>query len=150
MHDTNIAVRAFRCLPPLALALLAGACSTVTQGTSQEVMLTTPGVQDAVCVVAGGVGDNLRVTPPAPARWPTRTGDVQLSCSVAGRPETSQVVVSRYAPRSRFQHPVGYVVDGASGAMWVYPDVIEVSLGDAQQRPADPLPEVAPVPRPTS
>lgn len=123
--------RALRYLSPVAVTLILGACSTLTQGTSQEVALTTPGVQGAVCRVTGGDGVDVTVTTPATVKLPRSKRDINVSCALPSDQLVKQTVASTYAPRSRFQHPLGYLVDGASGAMWVYPDQIEVSAASS-------------------
>ncbi len=131
MTKATFIARTLRYLSPVALALILGACSTLTKGTSQEVALTTPGMQAAVCHVTGGDGVDVTVTTPATVKLPKSKRDIDVSCALPGDQPVKRTVVSTYAPRSRFQHPLGYLVDGASGAMWVYPDQIEVSAASS-------------------
>ncbi len=147
MTTATFIARTLRYLSPVALTLILGACSTLTQGTSQEVALTTPGVQGAVCRVTGGDGVDVTVTPPTIVKLPKSKRDINVSCAVPGDQPVKQTVVSTYAPRSRFQHPLGYLVDGASGAMWVYPDQIEVS---ATSSSTPKVPSMAPILAPAS
>lgn len=149
MIKPELVARTLRRLPPIALALLSGACSTLTQGTSQDIALTTPGVQGAVCHVTGGDGVDVTVTPPTTLKLPRSKRDIDVSCAVHGDPPVKQIVASTYAPRARFQHPLGYLVDGASGAMWVYPDQIEALAAGTAPIPLPP-PATTPAATPAS
>lgn len=122
----------------LALACVTlGACSTLMQGTGQQVALTTPGANGASCHLTGGDGVNVTVITPGSVRLPKSKKDINIACETAGQQTASGVLKSTYSDWSIVQPPVGYVVDGISGAMWVYPQTFAVpSDNGGQELPA--------------
>lgn len=109
--------------------LLTAGCTTLTQGTSQEIAVTTPEIEGARCVVTDAQGNVLaRITAPGSARVSRGRQDLAVSCEKAGFRSGVAQLVSSVSPRSRFQVPLGYAVDGISGAMWSYPSEVPVML----------------------
>jgi FlaG/FlaF family flagellin (archaellin) len=125
-------------------AALAAGCSTLTQGTSQEISLVTPGADGATCTVSEAPGDVMAtVTTPASVRLSRSRKDVQVSCQKEQYKPESVIIRSKFANRSMIQMPVGYLVDGVSGAMWQYPSEVRVALTrspSASSTPAENLP----------
>ncbi|MEH6675813.1 hypothetical protein [Phenylobacterium sp.] len=112
-----------------SLVLLAAGCATLTQGTRQEIAIATPGVQGAQCVVTDDRGEVLaRLATPGRAQVERARSPLTVRCDRPGfRPVTVQVP-SSFSSRSRVQSPIGYAVDGISGAMWSYPAEVTVTL----------------------
>ena len=117
-----------RTLLVLPLLLLAPACATVTQGASQDIAVLTPNVSGAQCVIAEADGDIVaRLTSPGQARISRGRQALLVRCEtqdLAGVAEAQ----SSFSSRSRIQSPIGYAVDGISGAMWSYPAEVTVPL----------------------
>jgi len=104
-------------------------CSTITMGTSQEITVITPGVDDATCAVSDQSGGVLAtITTPAVVRLPRSRRDVQLSCQKERYQAATATIRSKFASASMIQMPVGYLVDGVSGAMWEYQSKVLVAM----------------------
>lgn len=115
---------------PLMLApLLMSGCATVTEGTRQDVTIVTTGTSGALCVIANADGEEMaRVTSPGRASVPRERTVLRVRCAQEGyRPGQADVRPS-VSPRSRVQAPLGYAVDGLSGAMWRYPSEVSVEM----------------------
>lgn len=112
------------------IALLTGACSTIAEGTHQTVALSTPGLDNATCQVLRGSKVLATVSTPATVRLSKGRQQVQIACITPAGASITRTMVSRYSPCSRIQAPVGYLVDGASGAMWRYPEKVEITAND--------------------
>ncbi|MBL6081699.1 hypothetical protein JMJ56_27330 [Belnapia sp. T18] len=111
------------------LPVLAAGCTTLTQGTSQEISFNTPKAEGAQCVVTNDQGDILaRVTAPASVRVLRGRRDLTVHCDKEGFRSGIVQVASSFSSRSRIQVPLGYAVDGISGAMWSYPTEVSVML----------------------
>ncbi|RAK52695.1 hypothetical protein [Phenylobacterium deserti] len=110
------------------LISLAG-CATLTQGTSQEIAVVTPGVEGAHCVITDAnrkvatlMAGNTR------AKLSRGRRPLMVRCEKAGfQPGVAEIKASM-SSRSRVQAPLGYAVDGLSGAMWSYPAEVTVTL----------------------
>lgn len=111
-----------------------GACSTLTQGTSQQVAITTPGADRAVCHLTGGDGVSATVTTPGTVRLPKSKKDINVACDAPGLQPASGTLKSTYSKWSVVEYPLGYPVDAISGAMWVYPETFAVPFGSGGQQ----------------
>lgn len=119
----------FRPLLCLSLLLLTGACATVTQGTRQTLAVTTPSANGAQCVISNDDGRVLGgVTTPGSVQISRARSTLQVRCERAGFEPGVAQVSSAFSSRSRIQSPIGYAVDGLSGAMWSYPAEVSVTL----------------------
>ncbi len=118
--------RPLLCLSPL---LLTAACATVTQGTQQTLAVTTPNADGAQCVISNGDGRVLgTVTTPGSVQISRARSALDVRCERAGFGSGVAQVSSAFSSRSRIQSPIGYAVDGLSGAMWSYPSEVLVTL----------------------
>lgn len=114
----------------LAALIATSGCSTVTQGTHQAIALSTPNVDGATCRVSRGDKLLATVSTPSVVRLARGKQQVEITCTTASGATLARTILSRYSPCSRFQAPLGYLVDGASGAMWRYPDKVEITATD--------------------
>ena len=106
-----------------------GGCSTLTMGTSQEITVITPGADHATCAVSDQSGGVLAtITTPGVVRLPRSRKDVQLSCQKELYQAATATIRSKFASVSMVQMPVGYLVDGVSGAMWEYQSKVLVAM----------------------
>lgn len=113
----------------VSLAALTGACATVTQGTSQTIAVTTPNADGAQCVISNDSGRVLgRVTTPGEVRISRARSALEVRCERSGFEPGVAQVRSAISSRSRIQSPIGYAVDGVSGAMWSYPTEVSVTM----------------------
>ena len=104
-------------------------CSTLAMGTSQEIVVLTPDADHATCTVSeqsGGVVAS--VTTPGVVRLSRSRKAVQLNCRNERYQAATVTIRSKFASASMVQVPVGYLVDGASGAMWEYPSKVVVAM----------------------
>jgi hypothetical protein len=111
------------------IAVVAG-CSTLTMGTSQEITVLTPGADHATCTVASEQpGEVLAtLTTPGVVRVSRSRKDVQLSCQKQRYRAATVTLQSKFATVSKVQLPLGYLVDGISGALWEYPSKVLVAM----------------------
>lgn len=113
----------------LSLVALTGACATVTQGTSQTLAVTTPNADGAECVISNDSGRVLgRVTTPGSVQISRARSALEVRCERSGFEPGVAQVSSAFSSRSRIQSPIGYAVDGISGAMWSYPAEVSVTM----------------------
>lgn len=121
-----------RALLILPVAALACGCATVTQGVHQTLAVATPGATGAHCEITAPEGETLAaLTAPGQVRIPRARRTLVVRCATEDRAGEA-TLTPRFSSRSRIQSPLGYAVDGLSGAMWTYPDEIVVQL---QRRP---------------
>jgi hypothetical protein len=122
-------------LSALAGSMVMAACSTVTQGTTQRVAISTPGAEATSCRITGANGVNMTVNPPAIVRLPKSKDDLQVTCMAANQAPVTRTFKSSYSNWSYVQLPIGYVTDAATGAMWAYPAKFEVPMGEGRTAP---------------
>ena len=112
-----------------AASLGLGACSTVVTGTGQQIAISTPGVSDATCRLAGGDGVNATVNTPGSVHVPKSKKNIDITCTASGRTATMQTIKSTYSDWSIVEYPLGYPIDAMTGAMWVYPKSVAIPFG---------------------
>jgi hypothetical protein len=112
-----------------AACLGLGACSTIVTGTGQQIAISTPGASDATCRLAGGDGVNATINTPASVHVPKSKKNIEVTCSAPDRAATTQTIKSTYSDWSIVEYPLGYPIDAATGAMWVYPKKVAVPFG---------------------
>jgi hypothetical protein len=125
-----------------ALSLLSG-CSTVIEGSSQQVMFETVGALDAACSVM--LGENkMRYTVYPPQKiWIKKSAEpMNIFCQAPGNRTRTIIVESEVAGTTFlnvFNGTLGGFYDGQSGAMFKYPDNVIVDFSDT-------VAELAPLP----
>ena len=113
-----------------AASLGLGACSTIVAGTGQQIAISTPGVSDATCRVAGGDGVNATVNTPSSLSVPKSKKDIEVTCTAPDRTAATQTIKSTYSNWSIVEYPLGYPIDAVTGAMWVYPKTVAIPFSD--------------------
>jgi hypothetical protein len=111
-----------------AACLGLGACSTIVTGTGQQIAISTPGVGDATCRLAGGDGVNATITTPASVHVSKSKKNIDITCAAPDRAATTQTIKSTYSDWSIVEYPLGYPIDAITGAMWVYPKQVAIPL----------------------
>ena len=114
-----------------AACLGLGACSTIVTGTGQQIAFSTPGASDATCRLAGGDGVNATITTPASVHVPKSKKNIEVTCSAPDRAAATQTIRSTYSDWSIVEYPLGYPIDAATGAMWVYPKTVAIPFSQA-------------------
>lgn len=127
----------------LSLALLSG-CATVISGTSQVVTISTlPGAATCTVYRAGEPAQSIALTP-GNVRLKRDRKDLTITCAKEGyqtvtaqqKAEFSGVMFGNFAFLPSLLAPIGFVVDGASGASFYYPSEIRLGmLADPAFRP---------------
>lgn len=114
-----------------ALAVLVGACATITKGTTQNVAIDTPGVPGAYCTIQTQSGPQL-VTTPGSAVLAKGSSALPIQCTkecyIAGSSIIPSGTEAMAAGNVVFGGIIGLGVDAASGAMNKYPDIVTVAM----------------------
>jgi hypothetical protein len=114
-----------------AAALLLAACATITKGTTQLVVIDTPGVAGATCTVTTKNGPQM-VTTPGSLTLNKGSDALPVSCTKACYVTGSSAIPSSpevmAAGNVVFGGIIGLGVDAASGANNKYPDQITVAM----------------------
>src|ERR1043166_9784911 len=92
-------------------AMAWSARATLTEGTTQSLMVLTPGVGDAVCVVHKGDGAAMPVGPSGVIVVQKSRSDLSVECSKEGYASGKTTVQSFVSDRARIEMPVGFLVD---------------------------------------
>ena len=127
----------------LSLAMLSG-CATVISGTSQVVTVSTlPGAASCTVYRAGEPAQSITLTPGNILLRRDRKS-LTITCAKEGyqtvtaqqKPEFSGVMFGNFAFLPTVIAPIGFIVDGASGASFHYPSEIRLGmLADPAFRP---------------
>lgn len=115
-----------------------GACAYAVEKGYQPLTVRTPGAQDAVCDVWA---DNVRYRfhPPSTRNVKNSKEDLIVHCLAPGNRERKVVIRPAIADTFAGNVVTGFVPgaswDYASGAMFTYPDVVEVDFSHMKPRP---------------
>ena len=123
--------RAIAVLCGVVSIVLAG-CSTIVKGTQQQVSVSTPGVQGAMCQLASpGIGTRT-VKTPANIILPKSKHNVAVTCTAQCYSDGVATLASHTeimtAGNVLFGGIIGLGVDAASGAMNKYDPSVEVVM----------------------
>jgi hypothetical protein len=114
-----------------AVAPLLAGCATITKGTTQNVVVDTPGVTGAVCTVTSAQGPQS-VSTPGVFILAKSSAALPVRCSKPGYQDGGGVLGSTFEAMTAGNLIVGGVigigVDAMSGAMNKYPDQISVPM----------------------
>jgi hypothetical protein len=94
----------------------------------QHIAISTPGVSDATCQVAGGDGVHATINTPASVSVPKSRKDIEVTCTAQDRTAATKTIKSTYSDWSIVEYPLGYPIDAVTGAMWVYPKTVAISF----------------------
>jgi hypothetical protein len=113
------------------VAVLLAACATITKGTTQIVIIDTPGVAGATCTITTKNGPQ-EVTTPGSVTLSKGADALPVSCTKACYATGSSVIPSNpeamAAGNVVFGGLIGLGVDAASGAINKYPDQVTVAM----------------------
>jgi len=115
----------------IAIIALAG-CATISEGTTQIVNVDTPGVANTQCVLSRANALPRTVTPPEQVSITRANVVLTVECKKEGYEVSSVEVQPSKDELTIFQFPIGYLVDGVSGARYTYPKTINIEM-KAQQ-----------------
>jgi hypothetical protein len=113
-------------------ALCLAGCSTITKGSTQAVVINTPGVEKAECVLKSeGIGSKTVITP-ASVILDKSQHDIEVSCRkkcyLEGKGTIASHTDEMTAGNLIFGGAVGLVVDASSGAMNQYEPQVQVTM----------------------
>lgn len=114
----------------LAMALLGG-CATAIKGSTQDVRIGVNGPQQADCRASNSYGQwNVRA--PGTIKVERGSGSLNVTCEEPGYKPASQVATSTFNGATvgniLLGGVIGVAIDAASGAMYSYPDQIQLTL----------------------
>lgn len=115
----------------VGLSLLAAGCTTLVDTAYQKVLIRTPGAQDAECDV---ITDNTKFLayPPQTIQVSRVYDEMKVTCFAPGGREKTVVITPRADPGVLLNATngilPGLLVDHASGAMYHFPEVIDVDF----------------------
>ena len=127
----------------LLAVFLLSACSSMTDGATQEITIETPGTDGAVCVL-DRPGHTMRVWAPKTVRI-TKTADpMTVTCRAPGNREKT-VVLQPDIPTSFYVNLANGLLPGAvydynTGAMYQYPEKVVIDFSDMRPQKM-PLPD---------
>jgi hypothetical protein len=115
----------------VALAALCAGCATITKGTSQTVLVDTPGVSGAVCTINTVVGPQTVQTPGTFLLAKSSTA-LPVRCTKACYQDGGGILGSTFeamtAGNLLLGGGIGIGVDALSGAINKYPDQISIPM----------------------
>ncbi|NCC21443.1 MAG: hypothetical protein EOM26_03165 [Alphaproteobacteria bacterium] len=124
----------------LCCSLMLGSCASVMEGQTQSITVETPGAENALCYIQS---DEWRYTvrPPESVQISKAGDTLELFCKAPGNREKSVMIEPVSAETLLLNIGTallpGLAYDRASGAMWVYPELVTVDFRDV---PAQPMP----------
>ena len=122
----------YRTLAALGAATIAlSGCATVIKGTTQSIVITTPPVSGAYCILSSAEG-NWPVTTPNVVTVDKSKEDILVKCAKAGYQEASASIPSDFQGWTLGNLVLGGIigvgVDAATGAMNEYPRAFAIPM----------------------
>lgn len=121
----------------LSSLIVLGACSYVKDKHIQDLTVTTPGAHGALCYVYVD-GLKYKFRPPQTLSISKSKENLVLDCLAPGN-RRKEVIISPQIARSTYGNVAtlgaGAAWDYASGAMFKYPDIVEVNFVNTPVRP---------------
>lgn len=131
-----------------ALTFALSGCASVTQGTTEDIKVTSLPVDGANCTLKNGVGA-WSVTTPGSAKVDKSKTDLDVTCSKTGFQDGHTIMESHFegmtAGNLILGGGIGLAVDASTGAMNHYDKAVEVTLTPMDGTPA-PAPSAAATP----
>jgi hypothetical protein len=113
------------------VALMLSGCATIVKGTSQTIVISTPPVTGANCVLSSREG-NWTVTSPGPVTVEKSKEDVVIRCTKPGYQDAAGSIPSDFQGWTLGNILLGGViglgVDAASGALNEYPNSFAIPM----------------------
>ena len=114
------------------IAILVTGCSTIVKGTKQQVSVSTPGVQGAMCTLSSPVVGTRTVQTPGNIVLPKSKHNVSVACVKQCYSDGIGILASETeimtAGNVLFGGLIGLGVDAASGAMNKYEPGVEIAM----------------------
>jgi len=115
-----------------AFAIFIAGCATIVKGTKQQVSVSTPGVQGAMCTLSSPAVGTRTVQTPGNIVLPKSKYDVSVNCVAQCYTPGVGVLASETevmaAGNILFGGVIGLGVDAASGAMNKYQPSVEIAM----------------------
>ncbi|PHR60633.1 MAG: hypothetical protein COA43_05635 [Robiginitomaculum sp.] len=118
----------------LALTVSLSACSTIVNGSNQELHFDTASVEGADCVLTGGSKQSVdeSFTTPAVVTVPRSKKPLKARCTMNGYHAGTKTITSTYeaatAGNLLLGGFIGAGVDAATGALYKYPEAISIKM----------------------
>ncbi len=116
----------------LASCVILAGCSTITQGTTQAVTISTPGVEGVSCDLFSPAFGTQTIVTPATVTLEKSQHDVQVRCHKRCYQEAAGVIPSTFEEMTAgnliFGGVVGLAVDAGSGAMNKYAPHVQIAM----------------------
>ena len=133
-----------RIIAAIVLALCLAGCATITKGTTQIVVVNTPGVPGASCTLTSGAIGSQTVVTPATINLAKGSDNISVRCTKECYEDGVGVIASNLegmaAGNIILGGVIGLGVDAASGAMNKYQPEISVSMLPSEACRAPPPP----------
>jgi hypothetical protein len=114
------------------LTFLLGACSSITQGTDQEVYVDTVSVMGAKCVLNNSKGSWSIASTPGTANVARGGGEMKVRCEKKHYKKSERLVPQSLEPMTfgnvLIGGVIGVMVDAGTGAAFSYPSNVSVAL----------------------
>lgn len=134
--------RCLSCIFAVFVALVLGSCAWTTQTALQAVTFETPGALDAECDVMAGRSKYV-VRPPETITLPKAVDMLTVACLAPGGRRKTWEYLPKISPAIVADAALGVVPgmawDHYSGALYSYPEKIEIDFRDVPLKP-EPLP----------
>jgi len=116
----------------LGVSMFLGGCATIVKGTKQQVSVSTPGVQSAMCTLSSPAVGTRTVQTPGTIVLPKSKYDVSVTCVAQCYANGVGILASETeimtAGNVVFGGLIGLGVDAASGAMNKYQPSVEIAM----------------------
>lgn len=121
----------------LTSVLALSACSTITEGSQQQITFETPNAYDALCEVKLGTHGLVYAVRPPQTLWIKRTArNMYITCEAPGNRIVKKEVSSEVAATSFLNVFNGIVpgtaYDADTGAMFKFPEKIEIDFSGVE------------------
>lgn len=117
-------------IPLIPTVILLASCAYAVDTAVQDITIRTPGAEDAVCYMYVE-GVRYRMHPPQTTSIKRSKEDLIVDCLAPGNRRKKEVIEPAYADSAAgnvVTAGAGLAWDFASGALFQYPDVVEVSF----------------------
>jgi hypothetical protein len=145
-------LRIIVCAAAIFAATQLGACASIVEGSSQSVLVTTPGVPDATCTLTSPEIGSQVVRTPGSLTLSKSKHDVQVACTKEGYNDGAGTIASNFEGMTLGNLLIGGIIgvgiDAASGAMNKYQPQVAVVMTkkDGTDTPGDKQSPVANAP----
>jgi len=122
----------------LLSTVILASCAYAVDTSVQDITIRTPGAKDAVCYMTVN-NVRYRMHPPQTTSIPRSHKDLELDCLAPGNRRKEVIIPPSYADSAVANVAnagVGLIWDHTSGALYQYPDVVEVSFVGIAEGPA--------------